>query len=289
MTKSAMSKRRKSYHDGECVMNFSHAGFVKELREAELAEFPDQHALESSLDEVLWLLWVIQEEFQHQAYLYSDEIAELAEIRGIALSPAQIELALERAAKRVLRKQYIFEFDDPPDDRIAYRISEKGILDLKQRYLAVGPRALLFDGTTPWADRHLALPEIAAQLSGRICIVDKFYGRASFGILNHFKHGSPLQFLTGMTNENRAAFERELRDFRREVGSVEVRLFSNHQQLHDRYVIADNALLIVGHGIKDMGNKESFLIMLNGEMAMDIRDSLRQQFDLRWATSASIT
>src|SRR2546423_14719823 len=97
ITGYAMSKRRKSYHDGQFVMNFSHVGFIKDLREAELADFPDQHVLETSLDEVLWLLWVVQDEFQHQQYLYADEIGELAEIRGIALSPAQIELALERA------------------------------------------------------------------------------------------------------------------------------------------------------------------------------------------------
>jgi hypothetical protein len=96
-----MSKRRKSYHDGECVMNFSHASFVKDLRDAELSEYPDQHALTTSLDEALWLLWVVQDEFEHWAHLYAEEIAELAEIRGIAISVPQIELALERAGTRL--------------------------------------------------------------------------------------------------------------------------------------------------------------------------------------------
>jgi hypothetical protein len=269
-------------------MDFSHVGFVRDMREADLADFPNQHALETSLHEALWLLWVIQDRFDHQAHIYADEIAELAEIRGIALSPAQIEVALERAGKRVLRKQYIFD-DDQPDERIAYKISEKGILDLKQKYLEGGPRILLFDGTKPWTDRHLALPDIAAQLKGRICVVDKFYGRASLGILSHLRHGSPLQFLTGTTNENRAAFERELRDFKREIGSVEVRAFPDHQQLHDRYIIAGNALVIVGHGIKDMGNRESLLVLLNGNAAQDIRSALLQQFDSRWAHSTEIS
>src|SRR5438128_1221947 len=171
-----MSKKRKSYHDGDCVMNFSDAAFVKDLREAELSNFPDQHALTSTLDEALWLLWVVQDEFEHRHHMYPEEIAELAEIRGIALSIPQIELALERAGKRVLRKQY---WDDDPDERIAYKISEKGIQDLRQRYVDGGPRVLLFNGRKPWTDRHLTLSEIATEVHGRICVVDKFYGSAS--------------------------------------------------------------------------------------------------------------
>jgi hypothetical protein len=269
-------------------MNFSHAGFVKDLREAALASFPDQHALSTSLDEALWLLWVVQDQFAHKHYLYTDEIAELAEIRGIALSATQVDVALERAGKRVLRKQYIFDCDDTPDDRIAYRISENGILDLKHRYTEDGPRVLLFDGTKPWTDRHLTLPEVSGELKGRISIVDKFYGSASLGVLNHLRHGSPLQLLTGITSESSASFSREFRDFKKEVKSAEVRVFPNHHELHDRYIIADNALVIVGHGIKDVGNKESFLVLLIGDKTTDLRAALRQQFDSRWARSSAL-
>jgi hypothetical protein len=229
---------------------------------------------------------VLRDKFDHQSHVYAEEIAELAEIRGIALSTARIELALERASNRVLRKQ--FDFPEDSDDRIAYKISEKGVQDLRQRYAGSGPRVLLLDGSTPWTDRHLTLPEIAAELQGRICIVDKFYGSGSLAILNHFRHGSPLQFLTARTNESRASFDRELRDFVKEVSSVEVRRYPNHHELHDRYIISNEALVIVGHGIKDMGSKQSFLVVLKGDTTRDLRTTLMEQFDARWAASSAL-
>ncbi len=265
-------------------MSFSHYAFIKDFRKAELADFPDQRTLETPLDESLWLLWVMREEFDHNGPMYASEIAELAEIRSIALSTLQVERSLARAGKRVLRKK--LDFGDDLDNKTTYKISEKGILDMKRRYAVAGARVLVLDGSKPWTDRHLTLPQIAAELEGRICVVDKFYGSASLGVLSHFKHGSPLQFLTGKTNESSASFARELKDFKKEVRSVEVRLFPAHHELHDRYIISDNALVIVGHGIKDIGDKESFLVLLKGEMTTDLRKTLLQKFESRWSASA---
>jgi len=107
-------------------------------------------------------------------------------------------------------------------------------------------------------------------------------------ILHYFKRGRPLQFLTGKTNESRTTFSREVKDFQKEVPSLEVRLFSAHHDLHDRYIISDNALVVVGHGIKDMGNKESFLILFKGDSTPDLRKTLLEKFDSRWKGAAPL-
>src|SRR5205814_8817511 len=104
-------------------------------------------------------------------------------------------------------------------------------------------------------------------------------------IVQYLKHVTPLQILTGKTNENPTAFSRELEDFKKEVPALEIRRFSAHHELHDRYIIADNALVIVGHGIKDIGNKESFLLLLKGDATADLRKTLREKFDDRWKKS----
>jgi hypothetical protein len=274
--------KKKSYHDGECVMNFTHNGFQKDLRKGKLSNFPDQRKLETPLDEVLWMLWVIRDEFEHNHPMYASEIVELLEIRSIASSELNVERALARAGNRVMRKKI------DPTRKTAYRISERGIDYLQKKYAVAGVKALVVDGSKPWTDRHLTLPEIASELKGRICVVDKFYGSSSLAILHYFKHGRPLQFLTGRTNENAAAFSRELKDFRKEVPSLEARLYSAHHELHDRYIIADNALVVVGHGIKDIGSKESFLVLLKGETTADLRKTLLEKFDNRWKGAAPL-
>jgi len=279
-----MAKIRKSYHDGECVMNFNHYGFQKDLRKAKLENFPDQRNLKTPLDEVLWMLWVMRDHFDHHHPQYASEIVELLEIRSIASTELSVEKALDRAGNRVMRRK--FNEQDDLENKTVYKISEKGISYLKKKYALSEIKALIIGGTKPWTDRHLTWPKIATELKGRICIVDKFYGSGCFDTLKYFKHGSPLQFLTGKTSENQSAFIRELKDFQKEVPSLEIRLFSAHDELHDRYIISDNALVIVGHGIKDIGKKESFLILLKGNSTADLRKTLLEKFETRWKISA---
>jgi hypothetical protein len=280
-----MAKRRKPYHDGDMVVSFTDRKFERDLREAELTNFPKQSQLTASLDEALWILWVMREHFEHRAPMYADEVSQLLEVRGIALSPLKVERALARAGNRIIRKK----LDDARNAKTAYMISEKGISHLEKAYAPTGINALIVDGTKPWSDRHLTLPEIAAELKGHIRVVDKFYGLGSLAILHYFKHGTPLQFLTGKTQESHPIFQRELRDFRREVPSLEVRLFPDHTELHDRYIITENTAIIVGHGIKDIGNKESFLILLKGGGTADLRKTLVEKFDDRWNRSTVVT
>ena len=267
-------------------MNFLHNAFRNDLRKAKLEDFPDQRKLETPLDEVLWMLWVLRDHFDHHIPDYASEIADLLEIRSIASSELNVERALARAGNRVMRKK--FDPVDDPDQKTAYRISERGVSYLQEKYALSGMKALVIDGTKPWTDRHLTLAEIAAELKGRICVVDKFYGSGSLAVLHHFKHGRPLQFLTGKCSESNTAFSRELRDFKKEVPSLEARLFQAHHELQDRYIISENALVVVGHGIKDLGNKESFLILLKGDSTADLRKTLLEKFDNRWKTSAPL-
>ena len=44
-------------------MNFMDHTFQKDLRKAKLENFPDQRKLETPLDEVLWMLWVLRDHF----------------------------------------------------------------------------------------------------------------------------------------------------------------------------------------------------------------------------------
>ncbi|MGA2242792.1 MAG: hypothetical protein ABSH11_12275 [Verrucomicrobiota bacterium] len=279
-----MGKRQKSYYEGEAVMNFNHPAFEKDLREAQLnSKFPNQRQLQTPLDEVLWILWVLRDHFEHRIPAYASEIAHALEVRGVALDEVQVERTLARAARRVIKRKF-----DKTDTKSAYAISEKGVAYLESKYAISGIKALVVDGSKPWTDRHLTLPEIASELKGRICVVDKFYGSSSLAILHHFKHGRPLQFLTGKTNESATVFSRELRDFQKEVPSMEARIYSAHHDLHDRYIISINALVIIGHGIKDIGSKESFLILLKGDTTADLRKTLLDKFDSRWKIASPL-
>jgi hypothetical protein len=52
--------------------------------------------------------------------------------------------------------------------------------------------------------------------------------------------------------------------------------------------MSDDSLLILGHGIKDIGSKESFAIVISAEHAQDLIDGVRAVFDKRWSSSTAL-
>lgn len=272
--------------DDDGLINTSHPAFHKALRRARLDEFPNQKNLDSPLDKALWALWVLQDCFCHNAHdlssVSSAEISDILETRGVALTELKVERALARAGDRVHRKK----IRDDDSRRTYYKIMANGKEYLREKYTVGGMRVCVADGKKPWSDRHLTFADLASVLKGRICVLDKFYGVATLGILHHFKHAKAIHFLTAKTNESAAVFKKEVEIFKKEVPALEVRIYSDQHELHDRYILTQDAVLIVGHGIKDLGTKESFMLLLKDEIAADLRSTLIEKFDERWNKSA---
>lgn len=191
---------------GDEALNLAGSSFEMELRAADLTSFPDQRKLKVPLDEAIWALWVLQDHFGHHQHVSAKNISLSLEYRGIALSELQIERALARAGTRISRRKVS---NKSPTH---YKVMQKGKDFLSEKYPVGNTRALVIAGNQPWTDRHVSIPEVAQELKGRVCVLDKFYGSASLGILFHFRHASPLHFLTAKTNENHAVFLRELKD-----------------------------------------------------------------------------
>ena len=273
----------KPYVLADGSLDLAHPSFEKALRVADLTGYPDDGKLNAPLDQAFWALWVLQDHFGHHRHVSAMEVSRALECRGIALTELQVERALARADARVSRKRA-----SNGNGKTVYKLMQKGKDFLGVKYAQGDTRALIVGGSQPWTDRHVSMPEIARELKGRVCVLDKFYGSASLGILHHFRHAKPLQFLTAQTNESHATFLRELKDFKRECPSIEVRIYPHKHELHDRYVLAGDAAIIVGHGIKDLGNKESFIVVMRGDVAADLRTTLLEKFDERWAVSATI-
>lgn len=69
---------------------------------------------------------------------------------------------------------------------------------------------------------------------------------------------------------------------------MEIRVAANAGDLHDRYVLSDAKILIVGHGLKDIGGKESFIIMLPRALAADLLGDVERSFDAKWSKATAV-
>jgi hypothetical protein len=271
----------------EGVLNLAHPTFLRLLRTATLDGFPDQQSLDSPLDKALWALWILQDAFKHNhprdSSVYAGEISEVLETRGVALSKINIVRALARAGDKVHRK----EIGDDSSEK-AFKIMQAGKSYLQKKYGGDQINVTVVDGGKPWTARHKTFADMAFLLKGHVCVLDKFYGAATLGVLYHLKNATSVKFLTAKASGSPAAFQSELARFRLEFPNLEVRLYPHEHELHDRYIITRDALLIIGHGVKDFGTKESFVLMLTGDVSRDIRKTLQVTFDTRWAISTPI-
>jgi Holliday junction resolvasome RuvABC DNA-binding subunit len=121
------------------------------------------------------------------------------------------------------------------------------------------------------------------ELQGNLQIVDPYCGIRTLDILRDIGN-KEVKFLTRieyLNEKERERFLRELKDFKTEYPTVKFRNYPD-TDIHDRYVISANQLVVLGHSLKDFGSKESFAIVLNRETSKNIVEALIEIFNRRW-------
>jgi len=70
-----------------------------------------------------------------------------------------------------------------------------------------------------------------------------------------------------------------------EVNNIEIRDYP-HSDIHDRYIISDSEVAIIGHSLKDFGSKETTAVILSEKNNKDIYSSIKSNFNNKWDSSA---
>jgi hypothetical protein len=137
---------------------------------------------------------------------------------------------------------------------------------------------------------HLEIKTLLEALPDEIRICDPYYGAGSLFRLDPISSKS-VRFLTKSPDSKETktgVLPRALTEFVREHPTVEFREASTND-LHDRFIVCESELLLLGHGLKDIGNKESFLVRLDRSIAADTIDQVIKSFDAKWAMATKIT
>jgi hypothetical protein len=149
------------------------------------------------------------------------------------------------------------------------------------------PLVFFVKAGTPWTT-HLRLHEVFEQLSGEICICDPYYGKGSLLQLDLLQHCSPIRFLTQNPEKNeKQTLQKALQAWESQHGNVEFRRYGG-RDLHDRYVLAQDEIILLGHGLKDVGSKDSFIIRLTSELVADLIKDVRNSFESKWQSATPI-
>lgn len=254
----------------------------RRLMKVDTSDLPSFDDCRTILHKALWVLWVAKDKLRTRK-LTSEQIASIfRDVMEVSIEPGNITQALKRAGDRVHcyrdNGQFFYEIMKAGKD---YLMSLKGTNTLEVFYFEPGQK---------YSSKKVLTTSILNNLSGELGIVDPYCGERTLDVIKDVK-SRPIKFLTRLESFNndkiKNEFLRELQDFKAETVGIEFRDYPN-KDLHDRYIISSNCLVLLGHSIKDLGAKESFAIVLDETSCKNIYEALSENFNKRWQQSTVI-
>lgn len=211
--------------------------------------------------------------------LTAEHIVACLEAAGVALKKISVTRALSSATG------YISSVKS--NDEVFYKIMTKGKTLVESIFSISKVSIVKIEKNQPRTAR-LKLEDFLSSLDGAVLICDPYYGTRTLDILDKIPLKCPIQFLTQKTNENQNSIRSLIHDFNKEHSNSEFRIASSAAGLHDRYLITKTCLLILGHGFKDIGGKESFIIKLDHSLVPDLISEMIKSFKIKWSSATPI-
>ncbi len=247
-------------------------------------DYPDIHDIDNPSYQVLWVLRALKQDFNVEWTTALD----LADIL-LALNISADEESVRNALAPLKGKKY---HRKPSELGVAlYGIMDKGLKHLDE--LEGKSIVYVIGGKNPRKDK-MFLAEIIKSSKSGIKIIDPFFGSKTLINLEKFDSGKSIKLLTARISlekkQTRKGFLNDLSDFKKYHKNFKCRIVPNQpSELHDRYILTKKSIILVGHGIKDLGDKESFILTFEKKMAVDIIIDLDNKFEQRWKNSKPIT
>lgn len=211
----------------------------------------------------------------------ANEISEVLRGLGVAFKEIKITRAFAKAGSKIDATK--------TSDKTCYKIMQKGIDYLLSKAGNKGVEVYYVEGDKPRTS-HQTLKDVISKTKGMIKILDPYYGLKTLDMLEKIDHGTDIKFLTAQLSKNESAkkFSSELVNFEKEHQNILLSRYPRANELHDRYIVTDDTLIILGHGIKDLGGRESFVLVFKGDSGKDLRAALNQKFADRWQNSSKL-
>ena len=245
--------------------------------------YPDIHDIDNTSYQVLWVLRALKEQFNVD-WTSAYDLADILVALNISVDEKSVQNALAPLKGK--------KFHRKPSELgvISYGIMDKGLKHLDE--LEGKSVVYVIGGKNPRKDK-MFLADVIKSSQSVIKIVDPFFGSKTLTNLEKFHSGKSIKLLTARISlekkQSKRGFMSDLSDFKKIYKNFECRIFPNQpNELHDRYILTKKSLILVGHGIKDLGDKESFILTFDRNMTGDIINDLENKFEQRWKLSKPI-
>jgi len=231
------------------------------------------------LEAGLWCLYISKNKTGKE-YLNTVEIENiLQDYLGIPIKAIEIIRAFARAGNKIIVRKA---------DR-SYRIAWPGEEYLKSLKIE-NPLSVIYLAPEKPVTAESSLNNLIKSIKkGNLLVTDPYYGLKTLKTLCEFaEYHKSVFFLTAQLGggEKVSIVNNFLKDLKKEYkNKIEIKIFPNKNELHDRYILSKDIFFIIGQGLKDLGNKESLIIGVEDKYGKDIRKILEKTFYERWGKS----
>jgi hypothetical protein len=205
------------------------------------------------------------------AWMSAPQVSEvLRDVYGINVS-RQRAYSLMAADKNVVAHRTV-------KGRHEFQVMKAGsdAVTAAQSVIFVEPAAAL--------SRLREVQDLFGGLEGEISVCDPYVDSATIDMLAHLDQASSIRLLS-MNIKDKGAIVRDAKAFTAEHKKPLIVRLGPKGHLHDRYIIHDDGMLLVGTSLNSIGLKQSFVVTLSE----DIRGSVLRSFDEVWNKASPVT
>lgn len=157
---------------------------------------------------------------------------------------------------------------------------EYRILGAGRAAISAPDEAVTFVNPTTAVQATLKLHDVLAKLKGTVRVCDPYLDQLTLEHLEACGVNKPIRLLT-MKVKDTGPLRRVIDALGVAGHPIEIRVV-NTRTLHDRYVIDDESMLILGASLNGFGKKQSFVI----QAGTDIRATVLSAYEEQWRTAA---
>lgn len=253
-----------------------------DFRKVDTSEFTDFYRYKTILEKALWVLWVAKEKMELKVLSAKQIALVIRDVQEVSITERSVANAFGKAGNKI-------HIHRRKNDSCLFQIMRSGKEFLESKMSNDQIDVFYFEPGNRYSSKRVLTNNLLEKIDGDLGIVDPYCGARTLDVLKSVsnKRIKIITQLAKLRKSQRASFLRELADFKTESNNVEFRDYPL-SDIHDRYIISSDSLVILGHSIKDLGSKETFAIVLNNETAKDIVDELKNNFYSRWNASTPL-
>ena len=246
-----------------------HPDLPQRLAHADASKWPDVHSLKRVRAQALWVLMAAKDACQVEPLRPATIGRVLRDAMHISVTDDAIIKALSKARGLVIPRR--------AKRALRYAISEKG----RQLVLGAGNAVTVIDPGKPFG-AQTAFAALLRELGGALSVCDPYLHPETLEVLEGAGRASGIRLLT--VNVSKPGQMRQLVSaFSKQVGPLQVRI-SDRRDLHDRYIIAEARMLLLGCSLNGIGKKQAFVV----EVGRDMRALVLASFDTMWQTATPL-